>query len=80
MLLRVEETIQQEVKAEGGGDAKDKAGRGAGGGRGEKETKEAEDTKQPRGKRGASQKDLRSDCETIPFLAGARTSEVIRTT
>lgn len=31
MLLRVEETIQQEVKAEGGGDAKDKAGRGAGG-------------------------------------------------
>lgn len=42
--------------------------------------KGGEDTKQPRGKRGGSQKDLRSDCETIPFLSCERTSEVIRTT
>lgn len=33
-----------------------------------------------KGKTTRSQKDLRNDCETISFLSGERTSEVIRTT
>lgn len=33
-----------------------------------------------KGKTTGSQKDLRSDCETISFLSCERTSEVIRTT
>lgn len=53
-------------------------GRGLGKEAGEERKKAGH--KASKGKTMGSQKDLRSDCETISFLSGERTSEVIRTT
>lgn len=66
MLLRVEETIQQEVKAGGGGDAKDKAGgRRQEERRGEKETKEA----RTQSNRGENEAGVRRTCATTVKLS-----------